>query len=119
VIDDALIDEAATRLDISGRLEGRNGALFMDVGAPKDEADGAVLFLAQAMVGLHRETEDDDALVDIEEALEDPLRAGDQHGIDEGCDLYRAQLASRLKALARLVDGTARLQALRMVGVRP
>ena len=85
-IDDAKIDEAARVLGISGRLEGHNGLLLLDVLAPRAVIDPALGYLAQAMVGLHLNIQDDDDLSDIEEALEDPLRAGDQHGIDEAGD---------------------------------
>jgi hypothetical protein len=63
-------------------------------------------------VGLHREIQDDDDLADIQEALENPLRADDQAGIDEACDLYRPLLASRLKAVLSRPDAPARLQGL-------
>ena len=118
-IDDGLIDEAAGRLDIAGRLAGANGLLLLDVAAPKDDLDSALGFVALALVGLHREIQDDDDLSDIEEALEDPLRAGDQHGIDEACDLYRGLLASRLKGLRRQSDGLERLVHLRETGLAP
>jgi hypothetical protein len=118
-IDDAKIDEAARVLGISGRLEGHNGLLLLDVLAPRAVIDPALGYLAQAMVGLHLNIQDDDDLSDIEEALEDPLRAGDQHGIDEACDGYRALLASRLKALLSLPGGRERLAQLHAVGARP
>lgn len=116
-VDDAMIDAAAQGLDIAGRLEGANGLLLMDVAARAGELDAPLAFLAQAAVGLHRKIQDDDDLSDIEEALEYPLRAGDQHGIDEACDLYRALLASRLKAVARRSDGRERLIELRKAGL--
>ncbi len=116
-VSDDLIDEAASVLDVSGRLVGSNSLLLMDVAAPKGAFDPAILFLAQAAVGLHREIQDDDELSDIEEALEDPLRANDQHGIDEACDRYRALLASRLSAVARAPEGDERLIALRTLGL--
>jgi hypothetical protein len=46
------------------------------------------------------------------------LRAGDQRGIDEACDLYRRLLASRLKALLELPEAAERLIALQRAGVR-
>jgi hypothetical protein len=117
-VDDALIDEAAGALNIAGRLEGHNGLLLLDVAAPRAQIDPAVGFLAQAAVGLHREIQDDDDLSDIEEALEDPLRAADQHGIDEACDLYRGLLASRLKAVLHQPKGSERLMELQKAGSR-
>jgi hypothetical protein len=116
-VDDAMIDQAAESLDIAGRLAGRNGLLLMDVAPPRTaEPDAPLAFLARALVGLHREIQDDDDLSDIEEALEDPLRADDQHGVDEACDRYRALLASRLKAVLRRADGPARLIDLKADG---
>ncbi len=118
-VDDAMIDRATESLDIAGRLAGRNGLLLLDVAAPRSgELDPALKFLAQAAVGLHREIQDDDDLSDIEEALEDPLHAGDQHGIDEACDQYRALLAGRLKAVMRLPDGSGRLMDLQKAGLK-
>jgi hypothetical protein len=117
-VDPAMIDEAAGALDIVGRLEGHNGLLLMDVTAPRARTDPAIDFLAEAAVGLHRTIQDDDDLSDIEEALEDPLRAGDQRGIDEACDLYRRLLASRLKSLLDLPEGQERLAALQKAGAR-
>ncbi len=112
-VDDAMIDQAAEGLDIAGRLAGPNGLLLMDVTAPRLEAsDTPRALLSQALVGLHREIQDDDDLADIEEALENPLRGDDQAGIDEACDLYRALLASRLKAVLSRSDAPARLQDL-------
>jgi hypothetical protein len=116
-VDDAMIDAAAQGLDIAGRLEGANGLLLMDVAARASELDAPLAFLAQAAVGLHRKIQDDDDLSDIEEALEYPLRGGDQHGIDEACDLYRALLASRLKAVLRRSDARERLFDLRKAGL--
>jgi hypothetical protein len=117
-VDDALVEEAANRLDIAGRIEGHNGMLLLDVSAPKGEADPTLAFLAQAAVGLHRQIQDDNDLSDIEETLEDSLRADDQPGIGEGCDIYRALLASRLKAILRRPDGDDRLIELRKAGLR-
>jgi hypothetical protein len=116
-VDDALIEAAANRLDIAGRTEGHNGLLLLDVTAPKGEADPALAFLALAAVGLHRQIQDDDDLSDIEETLEAALRADDQPGIGEGCDIYRALLASRLKAIVRRPGGDERLIALRKAGL--
>ncbi len=106
-VDDALIDEAAAALDIAGRLEGHNGLLLMDVAPPRALIEPGLAFLSEALVGLHLE------------ALEDPLRAGDQSGIDEACDLYRGLLASRLKAVLKRPDGHERLSQLRAAGRRP
>ncbi len=118
-VDDALIDEAAAALDIAGRLEGHNGLLLMDVAPPRALIEPGLAFLSEALVGLHLGIQDDDDLSDIEEALEDPLRAGDQSGIDEACDLYRGLLASRLKAVLKRPDGHERLSQLRAAGRRP
>ena len=115
-VDDAMIDAAVASLDIRGRVAGRKGLLLLDVAAPRPSIEPDLAFLAQAAVGLHREIQDDDALSDIEEALEDPLKAGDQQGIDEACDLYRGLLASRLKDVAALADGLERLAALQKAG---
>jgi hypothetical protein len=52
----------------------------------------------------------DDELADVEETLEDALKAADSRGIDEGCELYRALLASRLKAILSGPDGPERLE---------
>lgn len=118
-VDDAMIDQAAESLDIAGRMVGHNGLLLMDVTAPRSgELDPALAFLARAAIGLHREIQDDDDLSDVEEALEDPVRADDQHGIDEACDQYRALLASRLKAMLRRPDGSGRLADLQKAGLQ-
>ena len=117
-VNDSMIEQAVGRLDIAGRLEGHNSMLFLDVSAPKGEGDPAVAFLAQAAVGLHREIQDDDELTDMEELLETPLHADDEPGIDEGCDIYRSLLASRLKAISRRLDGGDRLAALRRSGAK-
>src|SRR5579871_4145937 len=97
-IDAAAVEEAANRLRISGRVTGPNDLLLLDVAAPADPPLD-LAGVADALVGLHRQIQDDDDLSDIEEMLEDPLRAGDQRGIDEACDRYRALLASRLKGV--------------------
>jgi hypothetical protein len=115
-VDDSMIDQAAESLDIAGRLEGHNGLLLLDVAPSPDEMDPQLAYLAQAMTGLHRKIQDDDDLSDIEEALEDPLRAADQHGIDEVCDVYRGLLASRLKAVLARTDAHARLTDLHKAG---
>lgn len=115
-MDESMIDQAAESLDISGRLAGHNGLLLLDVAASPDVMDPQLAFLAQALAGLHRRIQDDDDLSDIEEALEYPLRAADQHGIDEACDVYRALLASRLKSLLGRADAQARLADLHQAG---
>ncbi len=115
-VDDSMIDQAAESLDIAGRLEGHNGLLLLDVAPSPDEMDPQLAYLAQAMTGLHRKIQDDDDLSDIEEALEDPLRAADQHGIDEVCDVYRGLLASRLKAVLARTDAHERLTDLHKAG---
>jgi hypothetical protein len=118
-VDESMIDQAAASLDISGRLAGHNGLLLLDVVASPDEMDPQLAFLAQALAGLHRRIQDDDDLADIEEALEYPLRAADQRGIDEACDVYRAMLASRLKSMLAGADAPARLAELHRAGAKP
>ena len=115
-LDDSMIDAAVASLDIRGRVAGSNGLLLLDVAPPRPAIEPDLGFLAQALVGLHRSIQDDDALSDLEEALEDPLKAGDQQGIDEACDLYRGLLASRLKDLAALPEGQERIIALQKAG---
>jgi len=115
-VDDSMIDQAAESLDIAGRLAGPNGLLLLDVTPSRDEIDPALAYLARALAGLHRKIQDDDDLSDIEEALEYPLRAADQHGIDEACDVYRGLLASRLKAVLARTDAHSRLADLHKAG---
>ena len=102
-ISDSLIDEASSRLDMVARLEGPNRTLFLDVKLPRgaEETGGAMLFLMRAGVELHTEIQAGEELSDIEETLEDALKADDDNGIDEGCDIYRGLLASKLKAIWR------------------
>jgi len=118
-VDNAMIDEVVAALDIAGRLEGRKGILLLDVAVPRAGIEPGLAFLADAAVGLHRQTQDDDDLSDIEEAIEAPLKAGDQAGVDEACDLYRGMLASRLKAILLRSDARERLIALQAAGARP
>jgi hypothetical protein len=100
-ISDSLIDEATGRLDMAARLEGPNRTLFLDVRLPRgaEDIDGAMLFLMRAAVELHAEIQAGEELSDIEETLEDALKGDDLHAIDEGCDIYRSLLASRLKGI--------------------
>ena len=102
-ISDSLIDEAASRLDMAARLEGPNRTLFLDVTLPlgAEEAGGAMLFLMRAAVELHAETQVGEDLSDIEETLEDALKGDDLHAIEDGYDIYRGLLASKLKAIWR------------------
>lgn len=103
------IEQAARSLQMTARLEGPNRLLLLDVFAPVEtpsELQGAV----RAALALHRSISVDDELADVEETLEDALKAGDSRGIDEGCELYRALLASRLKAILARPDGQDRLQ---------
>jgi len=118
-VDDTMIDQAAESVDIAGRLAGHNGLLLLDVAVSPDKTDSHLVYLAQAIVGLHRRIQDDDELSDIEEALEDPLRAADQQGIDEACDVYRALLASRLKSVLARTDAHTRLADLHKAGANP
>ncbi len=110
-ISDSLIEEAVGRLDMAARLEGPNRTLFLDVKLPRDdhEAGGDLLFLMRAAVELHAETQSDEELSDIEETLEDALKGDDLHAIDEGCEIYRSLLASRLKAVWRGQYGEEKL----------
>ncbi len=105
------IDEATQRLVVTARLAGPNHLVLLDVAAP----DGTPAELGPAMraaEALHHSIEADDALSDIEEALEDAIKADDAIAIDEGCDLYRALLAFRLKAILALPDGREHLENL-------
>lgn len=119
-ISDDLIEEAVSRLDILARLVGPRGTLFLDVWLPRDAsaAPGALLFLMRAAAELHTEIQASDELSDIEETMEDVLKADDSHGIDEGCEIYRSLLASRLKSIWRGSRGQERLEVL-AAQVRP
>jgi hypothetical protein len=113
-ISDSLIEEAVSRLDLSARIEGPNHTLFLDVRLPQGAEDtgGALLFLMRAAMELHLEIQGGEELSDIEEQLEDVLKADDAHGIDEGCDIYRSLLESKLKAIWRGHEGPDRLAGL-------
>ncbi len=120
-ISDSLIEEAVERLDMTARLEGPNRTLFLDVRLPHgaDEIDGALLFLMRAAVELHAEIQVGEDLSDIEETLEDALKGDDGHGIDEGCDIYRSLLESKLKAIWRGQYGADKLAGLSAAQVKP
>jgi len=120
-ISDDLIEEAVSRLDIAARLEGQRRTLFLDVTLPRGAEDvhGPLLPLMRAAVELHTEIQSSDELSDIEETLEAALTADDGHGIDEGCDIYRSLLASRLKTIWRSHRGQERLAELSAVQTRP
>jgi hypothetical protein len=120
-ISDTLIDEATSRLDMSARLEGPNRTLFLDVRLPKgaEDIDGAMLFLMRAAVELHAEIQAGEELSDIEETLEDALKGDDGHAIDEGCDIYRGLLASKLKAIWRGQYGEQKLAGLSAAQHKP
>ncbi|MGZ5985165.1 MAG: hypothetical protein ACXWK7_09505 [Caulobacteraceae bacterium] len=113
-ISDELIEEAVARLDIAARLEGQRRTLFLDVTLPRgaDEAHGPLLPLIRAAAELHTEIQSSDELSDIEETLEAALTADDRRGIDEGCDIYRSLLASRLKDIWRSYRGAERIAGL-------
>jgi hypothetical protein len=113
-ISNDLIDEAVGRLDIMARLVGPRGTLFLDVWLPRDAGAeaGPLLFLMRAAAELHTEIQASDELSDIEETMEDVLKADDRQGIDEGCEIYRSLLASRLKAIWRGSRGAERLEVL-------
>jgi hypothetical protein len=111
LISDDLIEEAVSRLDMAARLVGAHRTLFLDVALPRDaeKIQGPLLFIMRAAVELHAEIQSTDVLSDIEETLQDSLKADDRHGIDEGLDIYRSLLASRLKALWRTHRGQERI----------
>jgi hypothetical protein len=120
-ISDSLIDEATSRLDMAPRLEGPNKTLFLDVRLPRgaEDIDGALLFLMRAAVELHVEIQVGEELSDIEETLEDALKGDDRQAIDEGCDIYRSLLASRLKTIWRGQYGEEKLADLSAAQRKP
>ena len=120
-VSDELIEEAVSRLDIAARLEGQRRTLFLDVFLPQgaEDVQGPLLPLMRAAAELHTEIQASDELSDIEETLEQALTADDAHGIDEGCDIYRSLLASRLKTIWRSYRGPERLEQLSAVQGRP
>ena len=77
-----------------------------------EEVHGPLLPLMRAAAELHTEIQSSDELSDIEETLEAALTADDGHGIDEGCDIYRSLLASRLKDIWRSYRGPERIASL-------
>jgi hypothetical protein len=120
-ISDSLIDEATSRLDMAARLEGPNQTLFLDVKLPHgaEEAGGAMLFLMRAGVELHAEIQAGEELSDIEETLEDALKGDDRHAIDDGYDIYRGLLASKLKSIWRGQYGDEALASLSAAQQKP
>jgi hypothetical protein len=120
-ISDSLIDEAVSRLDMAASLVGPRRTLFLDVALPlgAEKIHGPLLFMMRAAVELHAEIQSSDELSDIEETLEDVLKADDRQGIDEGCDIYRSLLASRLKGIWRSHHGDERLAVLSAAQARP
>jgi hypothetical protein len=78
-----------------------------------------MLFLMRAAVELHAETQAGEALSDIEETLEDALKGDDRQAIDEGCDIYRGLLASKLKAIWRGQYGDQKLAGLSGAQTKP
>ena len=120
-ISDDLIEEAVSRVDMAARLVGARRTLFIDVTLPRAHEDirGPLLLLMRAAVELHAEIQSSDELSDIEETLEDALKADDPRGIDEGCDIYRSLLASRLKTIWRSHRGQERLAGLSAAQVKP
>lgn len=120
-ISDTLIEEAVERLDMRARLEGPNRTLFLDVRLPRgaDDIGGELLFMMRAAAELHSEIQAGEELSDIEETLEDALKADDSHGIDEGCDVYRSLLASKLKDIWRSKYGEDRIADLSQAQVKP
>jgi hypothetical protein len=121
VISDELIEEAVNRLDIAARLEGQRRTLFLDVSLPSgaEAVHGPLLPLMRAAAELHTEIQSSDELSDIEETLEGALTADDARGIDEGCDIYRSLLASRLKDIWRSYRGQERLAQLSAAQAKP
>ncbi|MEI9889770.1 MAG: hypothetical protein WDN45_03245 [Caulobacteraceae bacterium] len=120
-ISDDLIEEAVGRLDLVARLEGPHLTLFLDVRLPRgaDDIQGPLLFLMRAAAELHAEIQTSDELSDIEETLEDSLKADDIHGIDDGCEIYRSLLSSRLKTIWRGARGQERLGDLSAAQIKP
>ena len=120
-ISDDLIEEAVGRLDIAARLVGPRFTLFLDVRLPRgaDDIQGPLPFLMRAAVELHTEIQSSEDLSDIEETLEDVLKADDAHGIDEGCEIYRSLLALRLRTIWRGQGGGERLAGLSAAQVKP
>jgi hypothetical protein len=120
-ISDTLIEEAVSRLDMKARLEGPNRTLVLDVRLPygAEDIDGSLLFLMRAAAELHSEIQAGEELSDIEETLEDAIKDGDGHGIDEGCDIYRSLLTSKLKDIWRANYGEERLAGLSQAQIKP
>lgn len=105
------IEDAARLLNVTARLEGSNNLVLLDVALPA-EADAALRPAMHAARALHRTIQVDDDLADIEETLEDALKAGDRRAIDDGCEMYRALLASRLRDVLSLPEGEDRIRDL-------
>jgi len=105
------IEQAARGLEVAARLEGPNRLLLLDVFAPKGDG-GGLEAATRAALALHRSIAVDDELADVEETLEDALKAQDSRGIEEGCELYRALLSRRLKDILAGPDGAERLAEL-------
>lgn len=103
------IEQAARSLEMTARLEGPHNLLLLDVFAPADTPE-ALEEAVRAALALHRSISVGDELADVEETLEDALKAGDSRSIDEGYELYRALLASRLKAILAGPDGPTQLK---------
>jgi hypothetical protein len=120
-ISDTLIEEAVSRLDMKARLEGPNRTLVLDVRLPygAEDIDGSLLFLMRAAAELHSEIQTGEELSDIEETLEDALKDDDGHGIDEGCDIYRSLLASKLKDIWQGKYGQDRIAGLSQAQIKP
>jgi hypothetical protein len=120
-ISNSLIEEAVGRLDMAARLESPNHTLVMDVRLPRgaEDIDGALLFLMRAAVELHTEIQSGEELSDIEETLEDALKGDDAHAIEEGCDIYRGLLASKLKSIWRGQYGEDKLSGLSAAQTKP
>jgi hypothetical protein len=120
-ISDSLIDEATSRLDMIARLEGPNRTLVVEVRLPRggEEIEGGMLFLMRAAMELHAEIQGSEDMTDIEETLEDALKGDDQPAIDDGCDIYRGLLASRLKTIWRGQYGQDKLAGLSAAQGKP
>jgi hypothetical protein len=106
-----LIEQAARGVDVAARLEGPNRLMLIDVIVPDDASDELRPYM-RAAANLHLRIQSEDDVADVEETLEDALRSADSHLIDEGCELYRALLASRLKDIFAGPEGPERILAL-------
>jgi hypothetical protein len=75
--------------------------------------------MMRAGAELHGEIQSGADLSDIEEMLEDAIKSDDSHALDEGFDIYRGLLASKLKTIWRGERGADRLANLGAGRVKP